>query len=643
MSLSHPSHELLVAFAHGRLADDELLAMETHVAECETCCDALRQVPHDGLIENLRSSTSRLIVQEQAGPPPRAAVSPTPLEHHPRYQVVRELGSGGMGTVYLAEHRVMGRQVALKVINRRLLRHQLAIERFRQEVQAAARLNHRNIVTAFDAEQAGDLHFLVMEYVDGTDLATVVARRGPLPVLHACHAIIQAAQGLQHAHEQGMVHRDIKPQNLMRTRKGVIKILDFGLARLAAPSESGAAPAGLTLEGVTLGTPDYIAPEQARDARRADIRSDLYSLGCTLYFLLTGVVPFPTGTAVEKLLAHCTASPTPVSQLRAGLPEPLVEILERMMARDPADRFQTPEEVAAALKPFGSLSANQPLPDMSLQHNRIVAAPPTRLDEKVPSHSPAPAQSATRQDMDWPVTGVRPEDQRPRRRVRLILGSLVASAALIVGISLTWPSRVPAPTPPPDVPQSFPGKPETTPAEGTWRDLLAETAPARDTVAGIWTRTAGGLTVDASEWARLAVPGTVPAEYDLDVEFTRQSGGHSVAVIFPVGRGQATLELDAWGQHLAGIQSIRGRDLRQQEGAPFALTNGQRYRVTLKVRRDGVTAQIDDRPLATYRGDGSDLSCLPGWELPDSRRVGIAAFESATTFHSLRLRAAQAR
>src|SRR5439155_2950945 len=254
------------------------------------------------------------------------------LVDHPRYRVVGVLGAGGMGVVYRAEHRLMERPVALKVIHRDLLRDPDAVERFRREVRAAARLAHPNIVTAHDAEQAGDLHFLVMEYVDGVSLARLVEKKGPLPVVYACHYVRQAALGLQHAHERGLVHRDIKPPNLMITGDGsMVKILDMGLARLTASDLQSHSQ--MTQQGVFMGTPDFVAPEQAVDARQADIRSDIYSLGCTFYFLLTGQLPFPSETVVEKIDKHRWSMPTPVEQVRADIPEVVSHILQKMMAK----------------------------------------------------------------------------------------------------------------------------------------------------------------------------------------------------------------------------------------------------------------------------------------------------------------------
>ncbi|MGH7128385.1 MAG: serine/threonine-protein kinase, partial [Planctomycetaceae bacterium] len=284
---------------------------------------------------------------------------PIELRDHARYQLLELLGRGGMGAVFKAEHRLMQRCVALKLIRKDLTEKADSLERFQREIRAAAKLGHPNIVAAYDAEQAGDVHFLVMEYVAGTSLDRLLAERGPLPVRDACDYVMQAAEGLQHAHERGMVHRDIKPQNLMLTPDGQVKILDFGLAYFV--SEAGGEQ--LTALGSMMGTPDYMAPEQARDAHAADIRADIYSLGYTLYHLLTGQVPFPKGSQIEKVMAHIERRPEPITEFRDDVPPVVVRVFERMTAKTPQERFQTPEAVARALRPVAEgrhLSASAP-------------------------------------------------------------------------------------------------------------------------------------------------------------------------------------------------------------------------------------------------------------------------------------------
>jgi hypothetical protein len=281
------------------------------------------------------------------------------LANHSRYRILAELGRGGMGVVYKAEQTLMDRIVAVKVISKALLDHPDALDRFRREVKAAARLSHPNIVIAHDAEQVGDLHTLVMEYVEGQSLDRVLQKKGPLPVAHACHFVRQAALGLQHAFEHGMVHRDIKPQNLMVTAKGQVKILDFGLAKVVSEN---APQAALTATSAYMGTPDYSSPEQATDARSADIRADIYSLGCTLYCLLAGRPPFRAETAVLTILAHLDKPPQPLPELRPEVPAELWAVVAKMLAKDPAQRYQKPAEVAQALLPFCK-AGTKPAPD----------------------------------------------------------------------------------------------------------------------------------------------------------------------------------------------------------------------------------------------------------------------------------------
>lgn len=265
------------------------------------------------------------------------------------YVLLERLGEGGMGQVFKARQARLGRIVAIKVIRADRLTSTDAVRRFRREIEAAAQLDHPNIVRALDADEAGGSHFFVMEFVEGTDLGKLVRTKGPLPVATACEYARQTALGLQHAYERGLVHRDIKPSNLLLTTRETVKILDMGLARLDRGEESESTSA-LTQEGAVMGTLDYIAPEQAQDAHAVDIRADLYSLGCTLYFLLSGRVPFPEGNALTKLLKHRTEPPPPLERLRPEVPPPVAAVVHRLMAKRPEQRYQTPAEAAWALE-----------------------------------------------------------------------------------------------------------------------------------------------------------------------------------------------------------------------------------------------------------------------------------------------------
>jgi serine/threonine-protein kinase len=284
--------------------------------------------------------------------------------HVGQYVLLERLGEGAMGQVFKVRHRLLDRVAALKMIRHRYLSNPDAVRRFCKEIQAMARLSHPNIVYEFDAGIADDTYFIVMEYVEGVDLRSLVRREGPLGWARAADYVRQTAHGLQHAFERRMVHRDIKPSNLLLTTArssdsagpgnapnasgDVIKIFDMGLSLLLTPPGEEDS-ASLTRANVFIGTPDYVAPEQAQSPHWADIRSDLYSLGCTLYFLLTGEPPFPGGTPLDKVIRHCQSEPLPLEQRRPEAPDSLIRIVRRLMAKTPEARHATPAALAAAL------------------------------------------------------------------------------------------------------------------------------------------------------------------------------------------------------------------------------------------------------------------------------------------------------
>jgi formylglycine-generating enzyme required for sulfatase activity/serine/threonine protein kinase len=364
----HPTDQTLHAYGLGKLDDALAESVNKHVESCSDCQRRVAELSSDSFLGRLRgaqgrpdspapimSSTDGLSMLA-AGPgspaPPPASTLPPGLADHPDYEITRELGRGGMGVVYLAQNKIMGRTEVLKVVGGHLINRRGVVDRFLAEIRNAARLRHPNIVTAYSVLRVGESLVLAMEHVEGLDLAQMVQARGPLPVAQACNYVHQAALGLQHAHEHGMVHRDIKPSNLMLTRQGnraLIKVLDFGLAKVQS---EGAVDGGLTHEGQMLGTPDYIAPEQISDARRADTRADIYSLGCTLYYLVTGGPPFQGTSLYEILQAHHSMDAKPLNLARPEVPVELAALVAKMMAKEPERRFQTPKEVAQALTPF---------------------------------------------------------------------------------------------------------------------------------------------------------------------------------------------------------------------------------------------------------------------------------------------------
>ncbi|MCA9230110.1 MAG: serine/threonine protein kinase [Planctomycetales bacterium] len=264
-----------------------------------------------------------------------------------KYKFLRQLGRGGMSTVYLAEHMLMNRKVAIKVLPQNRVTDSTYLERFYVEARAAAKLDDPNIVRAYDIDSTSDgkTHYLIMEYVDGQDLHVLVKEKGRLDYDTAADYIAQVATGLEHAHEMGLVHRDIKPANCLLDRNGTVKLLDMGLARLIGDEAS------LTLDNNenVLGTADYLAPEQALDSHKADSRADIYSLGCTFYYLLTGHPPFPEGSITERLMKHQRETAPSILKERPDAPPTLLHICEKMMLKDPNERYQTAGDVAERL------------------------------------------------------------------------------------------------------------------------------------------------------------------------------------------------------------------------------------------------------------------------------------------------------
>jgi len=368
-----PQRDQLFDYAVGRLPDDRSEDLAEHLDDCHQCQAELATLDDadDTLVARLRLPVRNdpILAESQcevAVARAREAVECASSRDRSagnarsnslaqmdlgEYRLLELLGRGGMGTVYRAVHTKLDRIVALKVLADGRAADDSAIARFEREMRAIGRLDHPHIVRAFDAREIADRPVLVMEYIDGFDLGKLVHCCGPLSVADACELTRQAAFGLQCAHENGLVHRDVKPSNLMLTRDGVVKLLDLGLARFREPVPGD----DVTGTGQAMGTADYMAPEQTSDSHAVDIRADIYSLGCTLYKLLTGQAPFavePYRGAFDKMTAHVN-EPIPSVQTHCGdVPAELVGVLDRMLAKAPNQRFATPADLAAALEPF---------------------------------------------------------------------------------------------------------------------------------------------------------------------------------------------------------------------------------------------------------------------------------------------------
>ncbi len=478
----HPSDQTLSAYGLGKLDDLSAESVGKHLESCPDCQRRVAELSSDEFLERLQNAqvtsdnsvagrspsggSSAQGARSAVPPPPPVDTLPPELVDHPDYEIVRELGRGGMGVVYLARNKLMGRLEVLKVVGGQLVERPGVRDRFLREVQSAAKLQHRNIVTAYSATRLGESIVLAMEFIDGEDLARMVKSRGPLPVVHACYFIYQAALGLQHAHERGMVHRDIKPANLifaLEGKKGVVKVLDFGLAKVTI---EGQADSGLTREGQMLGTPDYIAPEQIRDAQSADIRADIYSLGCTLYHLLTGGPPFRGEHLWDLYQAHFSMDAGPLNLVRPEVPVELAAVVAKMMAKEPGRRFQTPGEVAQALTPFikkGNVASTGSKPEFSQAERadtkQATAGAGSVSPQPVTSRTPVPVppgktlqEKASPQAAQESLVELKETERSPhvgapaiaapqRQRPRWMWPA-VAAGVLLLGLVVAWAAGV---------------------------------------------------------------------------------------------------------------------------------------------------------------------------------------------------------
>ncbi len=366
-----PPTEQLKALSLGQLSDEQSDDLYHHVRDCDSCQAELETVSdqEDSLIVDLRRPADESQLDAESGYP--VAISKamevisslsTSLEYSaaeplcvPRtigeYEIIRPLGRGGMGSVFLAQHTKLGRQVALKILVSHRLGDARMRERFEAEMRAVGRLSHPNIVTAHDAREVDGTAALVTEFIDGLDLRQLVQRTGPLAIADACELTRQVAVALQYTSQQGFVHRDVKPSNIMLSQAGEVKLLDLGLARLQFGEGEHA---DMTGTGQAMGTADYIAPEQVTDSRSVDVRADMYALGCTLFKLLTGRAPFADSehaTAFAKMTAHVSESPPHLTQYLPDAPAGLVKLLEALLAKSPEDRPQ-PQTVVERLSVF---------------------------------------------------------------------------------------------------------------------------------------------------------------------------------------------------------------------------------------------------------------------------------------------------
>ncbi len=350
------------------------------------------------------------------------------------YRIIERIGTGGTGTVYLAEHQVMKRRVAIKILPTTLAADPAIRERFKREAQAAALLDHPNVVHVYDFKDEARVHAIIMEYVEGPSLQQLITRRGALPIAASCEYIRQAAIGLQHAHDAGLVHRDVKPANLLVDASGLVKVLDLGLARYEAEGESS-----LTRQfnsKMVMGTADYLAPEQAISLHEVDHRADVYALGATLYALLAGKPPFHEGSIGQKLLWHQTLAPEPIERVRPEVPAALASLVARMLAKKPDDRPATCNDVARELEAW-ACPQGQPLDITPSKHSLAEFTLGSRgaLPPVSPSSGSRPLEVQATRDT---ITGQKDDTARlsPKTPAPPTRGPVMSMRLLILGGAL---------------------------------------------------------------------------------------------------------------------------------------------------------------------------------------------------------------
>jgi serine/threonine protein kinase len=526
------------------------------------------------------------------------------------YRLVRKLGEGGMGAVYLAEDTRDRRKVALKILPRRQGQDPDFVKRFKRETELGSKLRHAHIVGALDSGEDQGYHFYVMEYCEGEALDRALQRETRFPVFRALEIVKQVAEALRYAHERAVIQRDIKPGNIMLTPAGTARLLDLGLSKDLGANQTSFR----TADGAVVGTPHYISPEQASGEKAIDGRTDIYSLGATLYQLLTGAAPFAGSTTIEVLYKHVHSELPNPQDARPEIPDGVVHVLRRMMAKSPEDRYRDCGELIADLDEL--------------------------IGGKTPKTVVLPAKSSVA--LKRGAVPVRPPAAEPSRKPPFIIVTAVVSVSMILILTVAFLS-LKKPDPPPAAP---PTPSASRPQAASTIDLLALVDPARDAVKGAWKLEKGCLVSDEENAARLELPYLPPEEYDFKVVFARRTGNDAVNQIIPHDGTVFVWLMGGFDNTIFGISEISGKRANQNPSTQQrerCLENGLEYTSIVEVRKDRVTATLNGQKVADWKTDYKDLGMNDDWRLRSDAVPGLGTWGSSTEFRILELREVSGR
>lgn len=562
------------------------------------------------------------------------------------------LGAGAMGKVYRAEDLAARRDVALKILGPEYAKYPHFLQRFQNEARALGKLNHPNIVAAFDVGEDGGRYYVVMELCEGQSLEERLKNKKPIPVPESLEIALQSARGLEHAHARGLIHRDIKPGNILVSKDGVSKILDLGLSKNTESSDGFS-----TAQGMTVGTPHYMSPEQARGSAQTDLRTDIYSLGCTLFHMLTGYPPFVAKTPEKIMEKHLKERAPKPSEIRPEIPAYVDALVLRMMAKKPEDRYTDCEALISDLR--------------RVMHGKM----PIEIQRKGESHAQmksthgssnaAHVAQTSHARIERPGSGEKAKAGKapPVWRSPYFLYGMVVAVLGVGGflffkgksmppVAAVKPETQEAPaTKAPEAPKTAaatpppaPEKPTPPPvkAEPKVIDLLESVKPHRNSVQGDWSFSEGGLQCERGWGSRIEIPYNPPEEYDLRLTFTRWEGNDSVMVAlsyknqgFSYRMGDQNNTVCCFDV-LNGLTATDQRNPTRKQSAGW-ITNDQKNNVRIEVRKDSVKAYFNGRPMAEFDPSKTKLDYNNGWRMRDGRILGVGSWQSKTQFHEIKL------